>query len=157
MPASVRAGTFIYDPPAMPRAAQKVEMLSNVPIFQGLSKKELAAILRSGREVEHPSGRAITQEGRSGIGFHLILEGVASVTARRRRVAEYGPGDYFGEMSLLDGRPRSATVRAETELKTLSLASWEFQRLIERYPSIARKMLIEMSGRIRNLQDSLTH
>lgn len=134
-----------------------LQMLKSVPLFEGLTNKELEAVMRVGKEVPHEAGEDIVEQGRRGVGFHLITEGKARVLVRGRTTAHLGPGDYFGEMSLLDGEPRSATVRAETDMQTLSLASWNFLPLLDRHPSIARKMLLEMSRRLRDAEDSITH
>lgn len=134
-----------------------LQMLRSVSLFEGLSGKELEALLMVGKEVIHESGDDLVEQGKRGVGFHLITDGKARVLVRGRTVAHLRPGDYFGEMALLDGEPRSATVRAETDVRTLSLASWDFLPLIDRHPSIARKMLLEMSRRLRDAEDSITH
>lgn len=134
-----------------------LQMLKSVPLFEGLTNKEIEAVLRVGKEVSHEAGHDIVEQGKRGVGFHLITEGKARVLVRGRTTAHLRAGDYFGEMSLLDGQPRSATVRAETDVRTLSLASWDFLPLIDRHPSIARKMLLEMSRRLRDAEDSITH
>ena len=136
----------------------KLKLLASVPLFQELSKKELSAILKSAHEVEHEAGSAVLEEGTGAIGFHLILEGKAKVTTGSRQRAELGPGDYFGEMSLIDGLPRTATVTPVEPMKTLTIASWDFAPMLENYPSIARKMLVEMSRRLREAyKDSIVH
>jgi CRP/FNR family cyclic AMP-dependent transcriptional regulator len=134
-----------------------LQMLKSVSLFEGLTNKELESVLRLGKEVTHEGGDTIVEQGKRGVGFHLITDGNARVLVRGRTAAHLKPGDYFGEMSLLDGQPRSATVKAETEVRTLSLASWDFLPLIDRHPSIARKMLLEMSRRLRDAEDSITH
>lgn len=126
-----------------------VKMLSSCSLFSGLSRRELSAILRVAKEVTHEEGQKILSEDTEGVGFHLILEGRANVSTRGRKRAELGPGDYFGEMSLLDGQPRTATVTPTKPMRTLTIASWDFMPMIEKYPSIATKMLIEMSRRLR--------
>jgi CRP/FNR family cyclic AMP-dependent transcriptional regulator len=132
-------------------------MLGQVPLFEGLSKKELEAIHNSAKVTEFPPGKTVVEEGATGVGFHLILEGEGAVTVGGRKRAVLRAGDYFGEMSLLDGGPRSATVRAETTVRTLGLTSWAFLPLLDEHPSMARKLLLEMSRRLRNLEKSLQH
>ena len=132
-------------------------MLGQVPLFEGLSKRELTAIYTAGKITAFPPGKAVVEEGATGLGFHLILEGEAAVTVGGRKRATLRAGDYFGEMSLLDGGPRSATVRAETSVRTLGLTSWAFLPLIEEHPTMARKLLVEVSKRLRNLEKSLKH
>lgn len=123
--------------------------LQGVPLFEGLGKKELEAILSVSKQVHHEAGHHIVREGASGAGFHLILDGKASVTSGDRALASLGPGEYFGEVSLIDGGPRSATVTAETGVTTLSLASWEFMPMLGKHPSIATKLLVALCGRLR--------
>ncbi|MGH2723869.1 MAG: Crp/Fnr family transcriptional regulator [Actinomycetota bacterium] len=132
-------------------------MLRSVGLFEGLSRRELQAILASAKLVDFREGRAIVEEGATGVGFHLILEGEAKVTVGGRSRATLRAGNYFGEMSLLDGGPRSATVTAATPVHTLSITSWAFLPLIDDYPSIARKLLIEMSRRLRAVERSIEH
>jgi CRP/FNR family transcriptional regulator, cyclic AMP receptor protein len=132
-------------------------MLKSVPIFEGLTKKEIQAVMGSAKEIDYPAGKEIVKEGATGVGFHLILEGEANVIVGDHPQARLGPGDYFGEMSLIDGGPRSATVKADSAVRTLSLASWEFTPLLDTNPSIARKMLVELSRRLRAAERSHTH
>lgn len=140
----------------MAAATDAVAMLGSVSLFEELTEKELRAVLETGKEVAHDEGHEVVRQGDSGAGFHLILEGEASVLVGGKERATLGPGDYFGEMSLLDEGPRSATVRATSPLRTFSLTSWKFSPMLERHPSIALKMLVEMSRRLRRLEDSLT-
>jgi CRP-like cAMP-binding protein len=126
-----------------------VAMLSSVPIFEGLSKKELNEIFRAAKDVTHRQGHILAREGEAGVGFFLILEGRASVKVGERSVRPMGAGDFFGEISLIDGGPRTATVTAETDVRTLGITPWTFKRLIEQNPAIAAKMLKVMASRLR--------
>jgi CRP/FNR family transcriptional regulator, cyclic AMP receptor protein len=132
-------------------------MLATVPLFEGLSKRELNSVYTAAKEIDFEEEHDVVEEGATGVGFHLILHGEADVLVGGRKRATLGAGDYFGEMSLLDGGPRSATVRTRTPVKTLSLTSWAFLPLLDKSPSIARKMLMEMSARLRRLERSLRH
>jgi CRP-like cAMP-binding protein len=134
-----------------------VKMLGNVPLFSECSSKELEAIYRAAKEVEHAAGHVIAREGDSGVGFFLILEGQASVTVGGHQRNELGPGDFFGEISLLDEGPRTATVTAETPMRLLAIAAWVFKGLIEQYPSIASKMLKVVAQRLRASSEEITH
>jgi CRP-like cAMP-binding protein len=140
----------------MARKRSAAQMLGSVGLFEGLSSKELNQIKKSAREVEFPAGMAIVKEGEEGVGFHLILSGRAKVTLKGRARTTLGAGKFFGELSLIDRGPRTATVTAETAVKTLSLTSWEFLPLLEKTPSIARKILLEMCRRLREA-DAMDH
>ncbi|MGH2829352.1 MAG: cyclic nucleotide-binding domain-containing protein [Actinomycetota bacterium] len=133
-------------------AKDPVTMLGKVPLFEDLAKKDLKAIEQTTREVEFPAGRTIVQEGTSGVAFHLILSGKAAVKVGGRAKATLGPGDYFGEISLIDRGPRSATVVATTAVRTLSLASWNFMQIIDSTPTIGRKLLVGLCRRIREIE-----
>jgi len=126
-----------------------IEMLARVDLFEGLSKKELRQIESNTRKVEFPAGTTIVTEGEKGIGFHLITAGRAKVMWGGRTRNTLGPGKFFGELSVIDQGPRTATVKAETEVTTLSLTSWDFLPLLEKNPSIARKIMLEMCRRLR--------
>lgn len=139
----------------MPKSS--LEMLGSVGLFEGLSKKELSQIHKQAREGEFPAGDVVVTEGESGVGFHLILSGRAKVVAGKRTLTTLGPGEFFGELSLIDRGPRTATVVAQTNLKTLSLVSWEFLPMLDRNPPIARKILIEITRRLRNERKSFLH
>ncbi len=132
-------------------------LLKTVTLFEGLSRRELEQIMKVAKEIEFEEGHAIVEEGATGVGFHLIMEGEAHVLVGGRKRATLRSGDYFGEMSLIDGGPRSATVKTATPLRSLALTSWAFLPLLDKTPSIAKKMLQEMSKRLRHLERSLTH
>jgi CRP/FNR family transcriptional regulator, cyclic AMP receptor protein len=132
-------------------------LLKTVPLFEGLSRRELDQLLSVSKEIDFDEGHAIVEEGATGVGFHLILEGEAHVLVGGRKRATLRSGDHFGEMSLIDGGPRSATVKTATPVHTLALTSWAFLPLLDKSPSIARKLLVEMSRRLRSVERSLTH
>lgn len=125
--------------------------LANVPIFSGCSKRELAIIARAAKEVSHREGTVIAREGERGIGLFLILEGTCSVTIGGKVKAKLGPGDFFGEVALLDGGPRTATVTALSPLKLVGITGWVFRGLLMEHPSIALKTLEAVAGRLRTV------
>jgi CRP/FNR family cyclic AMP-dependent transcriptional regulator len=139
------------------RADRKlVEQLKTVPLFSGCSARELASLAVFLREVNFPAGREIVQEGRTGTGLHVIIEGETKVVVGGRTRRRLGPGAFFGEISLLDRGPRTATVVAETPVRTLSLSSWNFRAALKEHPSIAVKMLEELASRLRMAGLSVT-
>ena len=127
-----------------------VEQLSKVPLFSGCSRKDLQTIARIVRDIDHPAGTVIAREGDPGVGLFVITEGMTDVTIGGRRRARLGPGDFFGEISLLDGGPRTATVTSTSDVKLLGLTEWTFRGLMMEHPSIAVKTLQAMAGRLRN-------
>lgn len=131
---------------------EAVAALRTVPLFRGLSDKALAHVAEISKEVSHPAGKTVLEEDQSAVGFHLILSGEAEAMHGGRVVNTMGPGDYFGEMSLIDGKPRSATVVAKGDLRTLAIPSWNFGRLLDENPDIMRALLVVMSDRIRRLR-----
>jgi CRP/FNR family transcriptional regulator, cyclic AMP receptor protein len=141
----------------MARKKTPAQMLGEVGLFEGLSNKELKQIYQASRQVAFPKGSVIVKEGEEGVGFHLVVSGKAKVTVKGRARTTLGPGKFFGELSLIDRGPRTATVTAETDVTTLSLVSWEFLPLVEKTPSIARKLLLEMCRRLREADKSHTH
>lgn len=133
---------------AQPNAANN---LAKVPIFSGCSKRELAIIARASKEVNHKQGAVIAREGERGIGLFLIVEGQCSVTIGGKVKAKLGSGDFFGEVALLDGGPRTATVTALSAVKLIGITGWVFRGLLMEHPSIALKTLEAVAGRLRSV------
>jgi CRP/FNR family transcriptional regulator, cyclic AMP receptor protein len=133
------------------------DVLSTVDLFQSLSKRELQRLMATAKELSFGEGDLVVKEGDEDGRFFLLLEGDAHVVRGKKTLATLGPGDYFGEISLLDGEPRSANVVAKSPLRTLSLARWNFRPLLEEHPPIARKVLLEMCRRVRELDRSPDH
>src|SRR5580658_2787162 len=123
--------------------------LKSIWLFSGCTGSELRRIRSSLDEVQVPKGKVLVEEGRIGLEFFLIVDGTAVVTRNGRKVATVGPGDYFGELALLDRRPRSASVVSETEMDLLVLSQRQFNGLLESVPTISRKMLAAMAQRLR--------
>ena len=123
--------------------------LSKIWLFSTSSARELRTIRRAREEVTVPPGRVLCEEGTIGREFFLIVDGEASVRRNGRRMATLGPGQYFGELALLDRRPRSATVISETEMLLLVLGQRQFNGVLDAVPALARKMLAAMATRLR--------
>jgi CRP/FNR family transcriptional regulator, cyclic AMP receptor protein len=132
---------------------EQIDALHEVPLFGGMSDKDLQKILEISKEVTHQPGETIVEQDRSAVGFHLILKGEAEAEVGGTSVGVMSPGDYFGEISLLDGKPRSATVRATTELVTLSVPAWNFNQLLDQHPEMMRSLLQELCARIRHTEE----
>ena len=123
--------------------------LSKIWLFSTSSAKDLRTIRKALEEVTVPPGRLLTEQGTIGREFFLIVSGQASVKRNNRKVATLGPGQYFGELALLDRRPRSASVVSETDMDVLVLSQRQFNGLLQSVPTIGRKLLAAMANRLR--------
>jgi CRP/FNR family cyclic AMP-dependent transcriptional regulator len=132
-------------------AVDVIELLRAVPLFEGFSDKDLQRVAEVAKEVHHADGETVVEEDNSGIGFHLIVSGEAEASTGGHAVNTMRPGDYFGEMSLVDGKPRSASVTARGELVTIAIPAWNFNQVLDEHPQMMRAMLVAMSARIRRL------
>lgn len=131
---------------------EKLDLLSAVPLFADFSKKDLDRILSTVKETFHNQGESVVTEGRGGVGFHLITDGKAKVVRGNRTVANLGPGEFFGEMALVDDAPRSASVIADTDLATMVISKWEFRPLVKSHPELAWKLIEHLVARVREEQ-----
>ena len=107
-------------------------------------------------QVAAPAGTTLCEEGTVGREFFFIVEGRASVRRGGRKIAALGPGDYFGELALLDRKPRSATVVADTDMVLLTMSQREFTGLLEDVPPLGRKLLAAMSERLREADSKVS-
>jgi CRP-like cAMP-binding protein len=138
-------------------ADKAIDLIRRVPLFSECTKRELQAIASAAKEVSHKQGDVLAREGDRGIGFFVIADGTAKVTVGNSNRGQLGPGDFYGEISLLDEGPRSATVTAETPIKLYGLTAWAFKELVAQNPSIAQKLLKVMADRLRQTSKDLTH
>jgi len=121
--------------------------LAKIPLFKECTKKELQAVSRLVTPINVKAGKVLTKEGDAGREFMIIATGSASVRRKGRKIATLGPGDFFGELALLAGVPRTATVIAESDLIVEALNRAEFATLLDESPSIARKVLSAVARR----------
>jgi CRP-like cAMP-binding protein len=133
------------------RKTEIVAALKDVPLLRGLSDKELTGLARFVREDTFKAGEDIVTEGDSGGPFYLIISGEARAIVDGRSRGLIGPGQSFGEISLIDRGPRSATIRASTEVMTLAISSWNFLSMLEENWKLAHKIMIELCRQIRTL------
>lgn len=125
------------------------EFLARVPVFGNCSPEEIATIASVAQASFFQPGQIIVTQGTPGQAFYLILSGRVEILRDGKTLGAFARGDFFGEMSLLDQAPRSATIRAMEQTECLMLSSWDFKALLERYPSIAIKLLEVLSRRLR--------
>ncbi len=131
-------------------------MLGSVPLFSALSKRELERLADAGREVTFEAGKKILTEGEPGLAFLLVLDGKVEVRKKGRVVASLGKGRFFGEMTVIDDKPRSADVVAAMATTCFGLTSWSFSGLVRSYPQIAMGVMKELVRRLREAEGTLT-
>jgi len=125
------------------------ELLQKVDLFESLSERDLKRVAESFKERAFSSGDVIATEGQRGVGFFVIGEGSVDYSVHGDKVGSGGPGDYFGEVALIDDGPRTATVTAATDVTAYGLTSWEFRPLVEENAEIAWELLQKMAQRLR--------
>jgi CRP/FNR family transcriptional regulator, cyclic AMP receptor protein len=128
------------------------DALRRVPIFAGLSEQDLEGLARRMKERRFSEGSVVTTEGAGAAGFFVIVEGNANVTVAGEERATLGPGDYFGEIALIDEGTRSATITAATDLDCYGLTAWEFRPFVEEHPQVAWALLQTLARRLREAQ-----
>jgi CRP-like cAMP-binding protein len=129
-----------------------VETLRNVPLFAELDERELEQLARQMHERRFPEGAEVTSEGAGGAGFFVIGEGNADVAVGGEHRTSIGPGDYFGEIALIDTGVRSASITAATDLLCYGLTPWEFRPFVEEHPKVAWALLQTLARRLREAQ-----
>ena len=129
-----------------------VDALGRVPLFAAVSKKDLKRLSRSFTERSFPAGREIVAEGTGGIGFFVIASGEAAVTKDGREIRQLGPGDWFGEMALIDQGPRTASVVARGDLRCHAMTPFSFRPVVEAHGEIAWPMLETLVARLREAE-----
>jgi CRP-like cAMP-binding protein len=139
----------------MSRVQEAVDALASTELFSSLGAAQLARIATMSQWHEFTDGDTVVQEGDSDGQMYVVLAGTARMWVRGQAKGSFGPGDYFGEMSLLDGRPRSASVVATSPMRAVSIARFNFLPLLTEHPDIAEELLIEMCRRLRAVQGSV--
>ena len=131
------------------------ETLPNIELFSELSKKELKNIAGLMTPIQVKKGRVLTEEGAPGREFMIIIEGIATVRRKGKVLAQLGPGDFFGELAVVAGMPRTATVTADTDMILETLNRREFSSLLDESPRLAKKILVGAVRRLHEIEESL--
>ena len=139
------------------RRSDKIAMLKQVPLFASLSQKDLNEVAKRADEVAVAKGTVIAEQGERGTQCFVILRGTVAVRRNNRRISSHDEGEVLGEMSLLDGKPRSASLRVESDANLLVIHRRDFQYLVDHLPGLDRKLLISLSGRLREMDKALDH
>lgn len=138
-------------------ADKTIELLKEVPLFSKCNKKQLKSVKKTAKEKEFEPGDKIVKEGdMSNVGFYLILDGQVEVKQDEKTLSKLGSGQFFGEMAVLDEKPRSADVVATMDTKCLLLTTWDFKALLKSYPGMAEKIIAELANRLRQTNMALS-
>ncbi len=137
------------------RRSDRFDALRKVPLFRGLSRRHLGQIARHADEVKLDSGKVLARQGEHGLEFLLIVDGSARVERNGKLIARLGAGDFFGEMSLMDRKPRTATVIAEAPVVLLVVHRRSFGHLLDTVPGLQKKVLLTLCERLREADATL--
>jgi CRP/FNR family transcriptional regulator, cyclic AMP receptor protein len=130
------------------RGNQKIELISNVPLFARLSRGELKELAMLADEIDLRQGKEMTRQGLPGREFFVLLEGNAEVRKSGRKINTLGPGDFFGEIALVSREPRTATVTATSPVRALVITDRSFRRLLDESPQVKTKVMEAMARRL---------
>ena len=130
-----------------------VDHLANVPLFQGMTESARDAVAGLAQETHFDDGDDVTREGDEGDAFYVVVDGRLVVSRNGMTLRELGPGDFLGEISLVDGRPRTATVTATGPVKALVIRRPEFLELMDRYGAVRLGVLMALTERVRGDED----
>ena len=133
----------------------KADALGRCPFFQGLSRGELLEVAKVTEDLEVDEGRVLTRQGQSGSEFFVIIEGEVTVTKDGQEVRTLGPGDFFGEIALIEDTPRTATVTAKTPLRFFVLTRQAFRSLLAHQPELEQKVLTALQERVEATSESI--
>jgi CRP-like cAMP-binding protein len=133
-----------------------VDMLEKSSLWSGLDKQDFKAIVKISKQQKFLNGDTIVKKGDEGAGFYLVLDGAVEIRSDGNTLSKLGPGQFFGEMSVVDTQPRSADVVAVEPSRVLFLSAWSFKSLVSERPRIAVKMLQEFVRRLRNTDRALS-
>jgi len=136
---------------------RRTQLLGACPLFGGVSPDDLVAIGDRAVEVDFPADHVIARQGEIGTGFFVVVTGGARVIRDGEIVARIGPGEFFGELSVLDGRPRVAQVVADGPTTCLALASWDFEAVLREEPGVALAVVRELARRLRDMTEARHH
>jgi CRP/FNR family cyclic AMP-dependent transcriptional regulator len=136
---------------------RRAELLGGCPLFRGIDAEGLAHLANVATPVDFPAGHVIARQGEIGTGFFVVISGMVRVVRDGEVVARLGPGEFFGELSVLDRMPRNATVSAEVDTSCLALASWDFERILLEQPALTLAILRGVATRLRTVTDSARH
>lgn len=136
---------------------EKREWLGKVPLFNGCPTPVIDELADTAAEFSFNNGQVIAQQGQVGNGLYIVVSGIARIVQGSDELARLGPGDFFGELSVIDQQPRTASAYAEGPTVCLALASWDLMAMLEKDPKLAMNLLRELARRLRSTDEQLRH
>lgn len=136
---------------------RRTELLAACELFKGIDAEGLASLSERATPVDYPAGHVIARQGEIGTGFFVVIDGEVRVVRDGAVVARLGPGEFFGELSVLDRMPRNATVVADVPTTCLALASWDFEKVLLEQPALTLAILRGVARRLREVTESARH
>ena len=137
------------------RSSQKIDLLKKVPLFNNLSQRHLKEIAKHADQVQVEKGRVLVQQGKTGWEFIFIVEGKARVEKNRKVIRQLSGGDFFGEISLIDGELRTSSVIAETTMTLLIVHKPSFDHLLDKIPGLQKKIMISLCQYLRRAEKAM--
>ncbi len=137
------------------QSSQKVDFLKKVPLFSSLSQRHLREISKHADQVQVATGKVLAQQGKTGWEFIFIVDGRARVEKDGKVVRRLSGGDFFGEVAMIDGEPRTASVTAESDMNLLIVHKRSFNHLLDTIPGLQKKILISLCDYLRKAEKSV--
>jgi CRP-like cAMP-binding protein len=136
---------------------EKLDLLHRIPLFSGFDNRRLERLGMLADEVDVPAGKVLMRQGDTGVDMMIIVSGSVSVERDGNRLNTLGPGDFFGEIALLDGGPRTATVTSEEPTRLLVITHRDFHSMMDEFPEVADQVLNALANRVRRLEPDVPH
>ncbi len=136
---------------------RRAELLAGCPLFKGIDQAGVAHLAEVATPVDFPTGHVIARQGEIGTGFFVVIAGMVRVVRDGEVIARLGPGEFFGELSVLDRMPRNASVLADAPTTCLALASWDFEKVLLEQPTLTLTILRGVASRLRDATESSRH
>jgi CRP/FNR family transcriptional regulator len=136
---------------------EKLDLLHRIPLFSGFDNRRLERLGMLADEVDVPVGKVLMRQGDTGVDMMIIVSGSVSVERDGNRLNTLGPGDFFGEIALLDGGPRTATVTSEEPTRLLVITHRDFHSMMDEFPEVADQVLNALANRVRRLEPDVPH
>lgn len=136
---------------------EKLDLLHRIPLFSAFDGKKLQRLGMLADEVDVPAGKVLMRQGDSGSDMMVLVRGQVAVERDGERLNTLGPGDFFGEIALIDGGPRTATVTAEGPSSLLVISHRDFHSLMDEFPEVAQQVMNALANRVRHLEPDAAH